>query len=127
MRYLLAIAGLTALASPVAGQEEKSIYQIWHGFAASSAAYERCGANDAALKLKFAANFLAVASQAAEQIRVEHPFDPAGDLTRAMEGRRKAIKAKVEEEIVKNGCASDSIKELLKLYEANANGNGNGK
>jgi len=126
MRFLLIIAGLIACSGP-ASAEETAIYKTWYGFVASSAAYEKCGANDAALRQKFAANFLAVASQAAEQVRAEHPFNPALDLARAMDGQRKEIRAKVEEEIAKNGCASDAIKELLKLYDANANSDGNGK
>jgi hypothetical protein len=127
MRFLLAIAAIFALAALAQAQDEKAILQVWHGFVASSAAYDRCGASDAALKQKFAANYLAVASQAAEQMRAEHPFNPAGDLARALEGRRKAIRAKVEDEIAKNGCTSDGIKELLALYAANANGGATAK
>jgi hypothetical protein len=121
MRFMLAVAivpGLPGLASP---QGQMDLYQTWASFVASSAAYEKCGANDGALKQKFAANFLAVASLAAERARMEHPYNPARDLANAMEGRRKAIKSKVEEEIAKSGCASDGVKELLKLYESNAN------
>ncbi len=120
MRYLLVLAGLTALAVQAAAQEEKSIYKMLDSFTASSAAYNKCGANDAGLKSRFAANFMAVSTQAAMQAKEDHPFNPAADLMNAMDARGKAIGAKVEEEIAKQGCASEGIKELLRLYEADA-------
>lgn len=127
MRYLFVAAGLTALTFPVGAQEEKAnIYEILDNFIASSAAYNKCGAHDEALKLKFAANLTAISAQAAMQIKEDHPYNPETDLVKAMKGRGDAIKAKVEEEIAKQGCASEPVKELLKLYEVNANWNAYG-
>jgi hypothetical protein len=122
MRYLFLAAGFAALAFPAGAQEEKaSIYEILDNFVASSAAYNKCGGNDDALKFKFAANLMAVSTQAAMQAKEDHPYEPEWDLRNAMNARGNAIKAKVEEEIEKQGCASGPVKELIKLYEFNAN------
>jgi hypothetical protein len=124
MRYSFLAAGFAALAFQAHAQEEKaSIYEILDNFIASSAAYSKCGSNDDALKSKFATNLMAVSTQAAMQAREDHPYEPAWDLTNAMNARGNAIKAKVEEEIEKQGCASEPVKELLKLYDFNANWN----
>lgn len=124
MRYLFVAAGLTALAFPATAQEEKtSIFELLDRFIASSAAYDKCGSNDGQLKLKFAANLMSVSMQAAMQAKEDHPYDPEADLMNAMKERSKAIRLKVEEEIEKQGCASEPIKGLLKLYEFNANWN----
>ena len=124
MRYLFVVAGLTALTFAAHAQEDKaSIYEILDNFFASSAAYNKCGSNDEALKFKFAANLTAVSARAAMQAKEDHPYDPEGDLVNAMKERGKAIRAKVEEEIANQGCASEPIKQLLKLYEFNANWN----
>jgi len=105
-------------------QERKiGIYQILDNFIASSVAYNKCGSNDAGLKMKFGTNLNVISIRAAMQAKQDYPVQPEADLVKALDERGKTVRAKVLEEIDTKGCASDRITNLLKMYEFHANWN----
>ena len=125
MRYLLVLLGWALLAAPsyATQQEKQSIHQILDNFIASAVAYNKCGANDQNLKSKFAANLMEISIRDAMSAREEHPDQSSEALAKASEEHLNAIQSKVAGLIGQNGCNSDGVKQLLKMYEFHANWN----
>lgn len=101
-------------------QEGPDIVRIMEYFVAFGVAAKKCSSPDEALENKFHENFLMVSIRAAQALKQRNPNMPEEELAKLISARTEALKHAVEDDIDKNGCGSNSAKQLLQLYKVNA-------
>ncbi len=109
------VAACVSIVSPA--QPQIDILQIWQNFVASRAAAEACGGVEKDTDTHFLANLSDVRIRALQALQERNPDAPKDELPGRMTVSENAVHAKVDEEIKKNGCSSDRIEQLLKMYK----------
>jgi hypothetical protein len=90
------------------------------GFLGSRVAALGCDAVDKATEPKFLSNLQTVTIRAAQALKERNQDLSDSDLSAKVVAAQNATQAVVKSEIAQNGCASDRIKALLKLYKINS-------
>jgi hypothetical protein len=111
------LASFCALANPAPAQERTDIVQIWTNFLASRAAALGCNGVNPATEVQFASTLQAVSLRAAMALKERNAQLPEDELALRTKRVIDGIKDSVNAEIAKNGCGSERIRQLLKLYD----------
>ena len=91
--------------------------QIWQNFLASRVAANECHALDAATDDHFLSNMMDVTIRAAQSLKESNPNVAEDVLADRMERDTNEIGTKVKADVATNGCSSERIQQLLKLYQ----------
>jgi hypothetical protein len=115
----LVLAPLAFLCVPFLayGQGRVEIVQIYENFLASRVAALDCGGIDQASEQKFLSNQMTVTLRAAQALKERNSSLSDADLTSKVLALQNTLQANVKTEIAKNGCSSERIQQLLKLYK----------
>lgn len=108
------------LCSPLIGhaQDRINIFQIFENFVISRQAAVLCGTVAKSDDTKFQANLMAVTLRAAISLRERNPGMSNEDALKRLVDVRKGFEAGTKNLVGQNGCSSENIKQLLKLYDA---------
>lgn len=114
--------GLVLLLSAAAplksqAQERVDILLIYSNFIASRVAALGCGTVDKATEPKFLSNLLTVTIRATQAFKERSQNLSDADVTNRVTDAQKRLEETVRAEIARNGCSSDRIQQLLKLYK----------
>jgi hypothetical protein len=104
---------------PSASREQGrvDIVQIYFTFLASRVAALGCNAIDKATELKFLSNQQTVLIRATQAFKERNANLSDAELTAKIIAAQNTTSANVKAEIAKNGCSSERIQSLLKLYK----------
>jgi hypothetical protein len=119
-KTILALAitlGFWAVPSISNGQPRVDIVQIYSNFLASRVAALGCNAVDKTTEPKFLTNFHTVTIRAAQAVKERNPNMSDAELTAKFGASIKFTETAVKNEIANNGCSSERIQRLLKLYK----------
>jgi hypothetical protein len=122
-RIAIVILSLVTLAPCSEAQQPPGridIVQIYFSFLASRVAALSCDAVDKATEPKFQSNLLTVTIRATQALKERNQNLSEADLSAKIIAAQNSTQAAVKSEIAQNGCASDRIKELLKLYKVDS-------
>lgn len=108
------------LISEASAKDGLDILQIFDAFALSAAAAELCQKPDQEALQNFSANWMLVNGYAAQELARRYPEYSKEQVARAMVRKREYLKAKVDEVVKAEGCASAKIQDLVKRYAAHA-------
>ncbi len=97
-------------------QERVDIVNIFANFLASGVAANACNAVDKSTAAKFSANSTVVAIRAAMALKERNVAMSEKELSEKIAKWADTTKQSVKNEIDKNGCGSNRIQDLLKLY-----------
>lgn len=101
-------------------QGRVDIVKIFQNFVASSVAASACNVVDKSTVTKFGANNVTVATRATMALKERNPTMSEKELGEKIVKMLDSIKQSVKREIDQNGCGSDRIQQLLKLYDMHA-------
>ncbi len=96
------------------------IVQIYFSFLASRVAALNCNAVDKATEPRFLSNMLTVTIRATQALKERNQNLSEADLSAKIIAAQDSTQAAVKSEIAQNGCASDRIRKLLKLYKVDS-------
>ena len=120
IRAGLVVLIFTALLAQSKAQQPQArvdIVQIYENFLASRVAALGCDAVDKATEPKFISNQQTVTIRAMQALKERNKNLSDPDLTAKVIAAQNATQAAVKGEIAQNGCSSERIKALLKLYK----------
>lgn len=119
MRVILAlVVGVAPCLSYAQGRVD--IVNIFANFLASGVAANACNVVDKSTAAKFSANSTVVAIRAAMALKERNATMSEKELSEKITRWADTTKQAVKSEIDKNGCGSDRIQQLLKLYDRHA-------
>jgi hypothetical protein len=101
-------------------QGRVDIVQIYENFLASRVAAIGCNAVDKATEPKFLSNLMTVTVKATQALKERNSNLSDKDLANKITAAQNQLADKVKAEITQNGCSSDRIQQLLKLYKIHA-------
>jgi uncharacterized membrane-anchored protein len=118
-RIRFALASLTLFCAPSAtvAQGRVDIVQIYENFLASRVAALECRAIDKATEQKFLSNQMTVTIRATQALKERNSTLSDADINNKLLVGLNGLQMKVKTEIAQNGCASERIQQLLKLYK----------
>jgi hypothetical protein len=109
--------GLFCIPSACFGQGRVDIVQIYENFLASRVAALGCDAVDKATETRFLSNQQTVTTRATQALKERNKSLSDAELAAKIVSAQGATQAAVKTEIAQNGCSSERIKALLKLYK----------
>ncbi|GAB1715251.1 MAG: hypothetical protein NTAFB05_02930 [Nitrobacter sp.] len=112
-----AVFGFFCILSASLGRGRVDIVQIYSNFLASRVAALGCNAADKATESKFLSNLQAVTIRAIQALKERNQTLSDADLSAKIVAAQNTTQAAVKGEITKNGCSSERIRALLKLYK----------
>lgn len=104
----------------ISAQEGTDIVRIMEYFVASAVAAKECFPPDEALKNNFNKNFLMVLIRATQALKQKNPNMSEEELSKVISTNTEVIRLTIANDINKNGCESNSTKQLIQLYKMNA-------
>ena len=122
MRYVSfpALAFLLAASSAFGAPDRIDIVTIFEQFLAAGTAAKYCNTLDSSNKLNWLKNYQVVILRATMALKERNPNVSDADLTAKVKAAIDGIRAKVDAEASANGCTSERIEQLLKLYQLQA-------
>jgi hypothetical protein len=114
---LAATLGVFCIQPASFGQGRIDIIQIYENFLASRVAALGCDAVDKATEPKFLSNQYVVTIRATQALKERNGNLSDAELAAKVVAAQNATQAAVKTEIAQNGCSSERIKGLLKLYK----------
>ncbi|ATQ66502.1 MULTISPECIES: hypothetical protein [Methylosinus] len=92
------------------------IVRIWQNFLASRVAALDCDGVDPATETQFLTTMQGVSLRAAIALKERNPLLADNELTKRVELVVDGVRQNVKADIARNGCGSERVQQLLKLY-----------
>jgi len=99
------------------GQGRVDIVQIYESFFVSRVAALECDGINKATEEKFLSNQLTITIRATQALKERNPDLSDSDVTTKIGEIQNQLKKNVQNEVAINGCSSERIQQLLKMYK----------